>query len=136
MNRQSSMRRKIRAELLSKRKKEAGGANLDLNKYGKPGSMSFMRNDPEILEHPEFIRADRAFLNMVEQAPLLCISSFLCASLASPVFAGYMVLLYAAQRTLYYSLYHKPAYLLSIVTAPNYCECLAMLFYTVWVVLF
>jgi hypothetical protein len=66
MNRQSATRRRLRSRFLSNLKKEDGLVNL--SKYGQVGSMSFMRNEPAIVNNPEFIRADRTFLNLVEQA--------------------------------------------------------------------
>jgi uncharacterized MAPEG superfamily protein len=127
MNRQSATRRRVRAQFVSRLKKENGGVVVDLSKYGKAGSMSFMRNEPAIVNDPEFIRADRAFLNSVEQAAPFLASLALCALTASPWLAGVLGIAYALGRTLYYPLYHRPTLLLTLVTVPNYVEILVML---------
>lgn len=45
MLRQSGTRRRLRSAFISRLKKENGGQPADLSKYGRQGSMSFMRNE-------------------------------------------------------------------------------------------
>merc|ERR1712065_129872 len=115
------------ARFVSKLKNDAGGVNIDLSKYGAVGSMSFMRNEPAIVNDPTFIRADRTFMNLVEQAPGFFVTLFLFCHLVDVRTGGYIALAYAIGRLFYYPLYNSPVLLLSVVTIPNYLECMAML---------
>ena len=126
MDRQSRTRRALRAAFLRKLKAEHGG-QVDLKPYGKQGSMSFMRNEPAIVNDPAFIRADRTFLNLVEQAPGLFVVLGLFAQVVSVRWAGYILIAYASGRFLYFPLYNKPALLLLLVTFPNYLEIIGMM---------
>ena len=94
--------------------------------------MSFMRNEPNIVNDPKFIRADRTFLNIVEQAVPFFVSLGLFAAFYDVRIAGYLAIVYAASRVLYFPLYHSPALLLSLVTVPNYLIILGMTLTSVW----
>ncbi len=128
MNRQSAVRRRLRSQYIARLKKENGGVPVDLTKYGRPGSMSFMRNEPAIINDAEFIRADRAFLNTVEQAAPFLASLALFALTTSPRLAGLLGLAYTAGRFLYYPLceHHVVVSLCSSrlfqTTAPRCCS--------------
>lgn len=86
-----------------------------------------MRNHADIINDPEFIRADRTFLNIVEQAPMFFMSLFLFCAIIDPVLGGYIAIAYAVGRSLYFSTYHSPMLLLALITVPNYLEILYMI---------
>jgi uncharacterized MAPEG superfamily protein len=73
------------------------------------------------------IRADRTFLNYVEQAPAFFSSLALFALTVDVRLAGYIALAYSAGRLLYAPFYNTPVLLLSCVTGPNYLEIAGMM---------
>ena len=102
-DRQSKLRRQLRSKFISRLKKDNGG-KIDLSAYGAVGTMSFMRNQPEIVNDPAFIRADRTFLNYVEQAPALLTSLAMFSLVVDVRVAGYVAIAYSLGRLLYYPL--------------------------------
>ncbi len=136
MLRQSFTRRRLKKAFISKLKKENGGQPVDLRKFGDVGSMSFMRNEPSIVNDPEFIRADRTFANLVEQGVPFFVSLALFSLLYSPVAAGYLAIIYAVSRSLYYPFYNNSLLLITTVTAPNYLIILGMFITVLFKVVF
>lgn len=120
MNRQSATRRRLRSAFISKLKKDNGGVSVDLKQYGLVGSMSFMRNQPEIVNDPAFIRADRSFQNLIEQGIPFFVSFGLFSTLYNPGLGGYLGILYSLSRFLYFPLYNHPKLLLALCTVPGY----------------
>lgn len=94
--------------------------------------MSFMRNEPAIVNDPEFIRADRSFLNVVEQAVPFFVSLALFVSFYDVKLGGYLAIAYSVSRLFYFSFYHSPKLLLGLVTVPNYFIIFGMTFASLW----
>ncbi len=123
LNNQSATRRAVRLRVLKQLKEENGGEPVKLPGIG---TLGFMRNHPRILEDVDFIRADRTFVNQVEQAPLFLIGVALFVLLVDVRVGGQLALLYAVLRCFYFKCYDRPLLTIALVTGPNYIIAVGM----------
>lgn len=77
-------------------------------------------DDPELVNHPDVIRGDRTFLNMLEQMPAFLTSTWMYAIFVDADVAGGLALAYTACRALYPFGYHNLKMLLPLSTVPGY----------------